>query len=75
MKQIISRILNRGNHNGHAGDVRHLTRLVRRYTVEQQQVPRDLLDLVALKYLPAAPEPPAGRRFIIDRRKVEVRLE
>jgi hypothetical protein len=49
--------------------------LVRRFTVEQQQVPKDLAELVPLKYLEAVPQAPVGQKFVIDRRKVEVLLE
>jgi hypothetical protein len=56
-------------------DVRYLTQMVRRYTVEQQQVPKDLVDLVTLRYLAAIPVPPDGQRFVIDRTRVEVHLE
>lgn len=52
-----------------------LTGLLRRFTVEQQLVPRDLTELVAKNYLDAIPVPPDGQRYIIDRRRVEVRLE
>ncbi len=71
MKQMLSRLL-RGE-NG--VDLGHLTKLVRRYAVEQQQVPKNLHDLVALKYLAAVPTAPAGQKFIIDRKKTEVKLE
>ena len=75
MRRLISRLLNRPENGQGAADLGHLTRLVRRYTVEQQQVPKDLLDLVALKYIAAIPAAPHGHRFVIDRRRVEVRLE
>ena len=75
MRRVISRLFNRPDKNGNAVDLGHLTRLVRRYTVEQQQVPKDLLDLVALNYLDAIPAAPQGQRFVTDRRRVEVRLE
>jgi len=52
-----------------------LTRLVRRYSVEKQQIPKDLAELVAQNYLKALPAAPPGRRFVVDRTKVEVRLE
>jgi hypothetical protein len=71
MRQFISRILKRPV----GSDLGHLTRLVRRYTVEQQQVPKDLVDLVSLNYLSALPVAPSGQRYVIDRTKVEVRLE
>ena len=68
-------LFGRSAKGGHAADLAHLTQLARRYTVEQQQVPRNLLDLVALKYLETVPVAPQGRKFVIDRRRVEVRLE
>ena len=43
--------------------------------MEQQQVPKDLEELVALKYIASIPSAPRGKKFVIDRRKVEVRLE
>lgn len=75
MKQVISKLFSRPEKDGSGVDLGHLTRLVRRYTVEQQQVPKDLFDLVALKYLAAVPAAPQGQKFVIDRRRVEVRLE
>jgi len=75
MKEMISKLFNRSEKGENTGDTGHLTRLLRRYAVEQQHVPKDLLALVALKYLPAVPVAPEGRRFVIDRRRVEVRLE
>jgi len=75
MRQMISRLFNRSAKRESVVDLGHLTRLVRRYTVEQQQVPQDLLDLVALNYLEAAPVAPPGRRLVLDRKNVEVRLE
>jgi hypothetical protein len=75
MRQVISRLFNRPEKGKHGAELGHLTRLVRRYTVEQQQVPKDFLDLVALKYLAAIPVAPKGQRFVIDRKRVEVRLE
>ena len=75
MKQILSRLFQRSERGAAEVDPGHLTRLARRYAVEQQQVPRDLLDLVALNYLAELPVPPQGQRFVIDRMKVDVRLE
>ena len=74
MRKVISKLFTRSKGVGCA-DLDYLTRLVRRYSVEKQQVPRDLLDLVTQKYLEAIPIAPAGQKFIIDRRTVEVRLE
>jgi len=75
MKRLLSKLLKRPGANGDGADLGHLTRLVRRYAVEQQQVPKDLVDLVALNYLTVLPDAPPGQRFVIDRTKVEVRLE
>ena len=75
MKQVISRLFNRPEKDDREADLGHLTRLLRRYTVEQQHVPKDLLDLVELKYLAAIPVAPQGQKFVVDRRRVEVRLE
>jgi len=75
MRQVISRLFNRSEKGEHRVDLGQLTRLVRRYTVEQQHVPKDFLDLVALKYIAAIPVAPKGQRFVIDRKRVEVRLE
>jgi hypothetical protein len=72
---MISKVFNRGPDGGKPADLDHLTRLARRYSVEQQQVPKNLSDLVALNYLAEIPAPPTGQRFIIDRKTVEVRLE
>ncbi len=76
MKRVISKLIHSPGKKGENGiDLSQLTRLVRRYTVEQQQVPKDLLELVALKYLASVPVAPQGHRFVIDRRRVEVKLE
>jgi len=74
MRRIISKLFARSGNNGNGVDLVQLTQLVRRYTVEQQQVPKDLLDLVARKYLTTVPHPPQGKRFVIDRKMVEVKL-
>ena len=75
MRRMISRLFSRPEKGEDGVDLGHLTGLLRRYAVEQQQVPKDLFDLVALKYLPTIPIAPKGRKFVIDRRRVEVRLE
>ena len=56
-------------------DLERLTHLVRRFSIEQQQVPQNLFELVSLKYLETVPIAPPGQKFVIDRKKVEVRLE
>ena len=50
-----------------------LTQAVRRYGIEQRQVPANLDDLVARGYLSQVPEAPRGRRFIIDK-QLQVQL-
>lgn len=50
-----------------------LTQAVRRYGIEQRQVPASLEDLVARGYLGQLPEPPRGRRFVIDK-QLQVQL-
>ena len=57
-----------------SGNLAELTRALRRYSVEQQQVPKQLEQLVALNYLESIPSAPSGQRYVIDRRKVEVKL-
>lgn len=68
-------MFNRPGRDEARAELDRLTRLARRFTVEQQQVPKDLVELVVLKYLGEIPPAPFGKRFVIDRRKVEVRLE
>lgn len=75
IRRAFLRLFARPSRNGSAIDLDRLTRLVRRYSVEQQQVPRELNDLVAMKYLETLPKPPDGLRFVVDRKTVEVRLE
>jgi hypothetical protein len=75
MMQVISKLLRWGPNGRPPVDLEHLTRLLRRYSVEQQQVPKELGELVALNYLEAIPPAPPGRKFVVDRKRVEVRLE
>lgn len=75
MKRIISKLFLGLQERKATDNLEHLTKLVRRYSVEQQQVPTNLFDLVSLKYLEAVPIAPPGQKFVIDRKKVEVRLE
>jgi hypothetical protein len=75
VRTIISKLFGRSSQDAQTADLDHLTRLVRRYSVEQQQVPKSLIELVSLKYLEAVPVAPPGHKFIIDRKRVEVRLE
>jgi hypothetical protein len=78
-KSIVGRVyaslFKRSSKGGQPVDLHHLTRLVRRYSVEQQQVPKDLSELVTLNYIETIPAAPPGLKFVIDRTGVEVRLE
>lgn len=75
MRKTIAELLGRLERREKKASLGHLTSMVRRYTVEQQRVPKDLVDLVTLNYLASVPCAPPGRRFVIDRKRVEVRLE
>ena len=68
-------MFNRSSRTEKGVSLDQLTRLIRRFSVKQQQVPKDLAELVALKYLEVVPTAPIGQKFVIDRRRVEVRLE
>lgn len=75
MRNMFRRFLSKSRQKTDEADLGGLTRLLRRYCVEQQHVPKDLCDLVSLNYLDAVPLAPPGKRFVIDRKSVEVRLE
>ncbi len=75
MRKYIAKLFGISPAAEQAVDVDHLTRLVRRYSVEQQHVPRNLVDLVSLRYLETLPIAPPGHRFVLDRKRAEVRLE
>lgn len=75
MRKVLADLLKSGRGRYRTDQLQWLTELLRRFTVEQQQVPKDLAELVALRYLDALPEPPDGQKYVIDRKRVEVRLE
>lgn len=50
-----------------AATLKDLTQLVRKYSVEQRQAPKNLDELVAKGYLSQVPEAPAGKKFAIDK--------
>ena len=56
-------------------ELSELARLVRRYAAQQQQVPRDLHALVSLNYLDSVSVAPDARKFVVNRKAVEVKLE
>ena len=47
--------------------VKELTQAVRKYSVEQRRVPKNLGELVANGYLISVPPAPAGKKFAIDK--------
>ena len=51
-----------------------LTQALRRYSMEQRKVPAALSELVSRGYLKALPAAPAGKKFAIDPKRVEVIL-
>jgi hypothetical protein len=75
MRKVLSDLLSLARSRSRPPQLDHLTRLLRRFTVERQHVPKDLRELVALNYLEDIPEPPEGQKYVIDRKKVEVLLE
>jgi hypothetical protein len=50
-----------------AAALNKLTQAVRKYSVEQQRVPKSLDDVVAGGYLDRIPPAPSGKRFAIDK--------
>lgn len=51
-----------------------LTQTLRKFSAEKQRVPKTLQELTAAGYLPALPAAPAGKKFVINEKKVEVEL-
>ena len=47
--------------------LKELTQAVRKFSVEQRRVPKNLEELVANGYLPGVPSAPAGKQFAIDK--------
>src|SRR5262245_50142858 len=47
--------------------LKELTQAVRKFSVEQRRVPKNLEELVANSYLIGVPPAPAGKRFAIDK--------
>ena len=72
---MLIELFKRSGGGSSAKRLENLTRLIRRFCIEQQQVPKELVELVRHKYLEALPPAPDGQRFVIDRQRVEVRLE
>lgn len=49
-----------------------LTGAIHLYQMDHQKLPADFATLVREKYLPALPKPPAGKRFALDRNRLQV---
>lgn len=49
-----------------------LTGAVHLYQTDFQKLPPDFETLVRAKYLKAMPKPPAGKRFAVDRKRLQV---
>ena len=57
-----------------SGVLAGLTQAVRKYAFEKQRMPKNLEELVAAGYLSTMPTAPAGKKFAIDEKKVQVVL-
>ena len=51
-----------------------LTGIVRRYAMEHRRVPQWLDEVAAAGYLSGLPAAPAGKKFVIDRKTLQVSL-
>lgn len=49
-----------------------LTGAIHLYQMDHQRLPADFTTLVREKYLPALPNPPPGKRFALDRNRLQV---
>ena len=47
-------------------DVSALTKAIQMFQVEQGRLPKDLDELVAMKYIPKIPEAPVGQKIVYD---------
>jgi hypothetical protein len=55
-------------------DLAALTQTVRRYGMERQKAPQSLAEVVAAGYLKTMPAAPAGKKFVIEPKRLEVIL-
>ena len=51
-----------------------LTQVVRKYAAEKQRVPASLDEVAAAGYLRGLPQPPAGKKFVIEKKRLTVEL-
>ncbi len=52
-----------------------LTQALRKYAAEKQRVPASINEVVAAGYIQNLPQPPAGKRYVIDAKRVAVVLQ
>jgi len=52
----------------------NLTQALRKYSFEHRQVPKTFAEVVAAGYVNPMPQPPAGKKFEIDHKTVQVIL-
>ncbi len=55
-------------------DLTTLTQALRRYSMERRKVPADLNEVIAAGYLKGMPAAPAGKKFGINTKRLEVIL-
>jgi hypothetical protein len=51
-----------------------LTQAVRKFAFEKRQVPANLEELATAGYVQRLPQPPAGKKFVIDKKRMVVEL-
>jgi hypothetical protein len=52
-----------------------LTQALRKYSMENRRVPKTVEELISAGYIKALPTPPQGKKFVIDTKRVEVKLQ
>lgn len=52
-----------------------LSQAVRRYSAERQRVPATLAEVVSAGYIRNLPQPPPGKRYVIDAKRLTVVLQ
>jgi len=57
-----------------AGTLSDLTQTLRKFSAENRRIPKDINELTSAGYLTALPPAPAGKKFAIDEKKVQVVL-
>ena len=55
-------------------DVAALTKAIQMFQVEQDRLPKDLNELVAMKYLAEVPKPPHGQKIVYDAKSGTVKV-